>query len=158
MQIFFSLSPCWGGIITLAKGNNLRHNFIKDALYISIGNCLTSVYAGFTIFSIIGFMAHSLDCEVDKVVAKGSGLAFIAYPEAVSRLPIARLWAILFFTMLCTLGLGTQFTLIESVVGCFSDVLYRNPTRRQKQRVLFLTIVVFFLSGLVLCTNVSLAF
>ena len=29
MQIFFSLSPCWGGIITLAKGNSLRHNFIK---------------------------------------------------------------------------------------------------------------------------------
>lgn len=155
MQIFFSLSPCWGGIITLAKGNNLKHNFIKDALYISVGNCLTSVYAGFVIFSIIGFMAHQMSKEVNEVVAEGAGLAFIVYPEAMTRLPIPRFWAILFFIMLCTLGFGTQFTLIESVVNTASEKFYPNSNRWQRRRVLICTCSLFCCCGLLLCTSVS---
>lgn len=38
---------------------------------VSIGNCLTSFFAGFVIFGIIGFMAHELGLPVEKVAVQG---------------------------------------------------------------------------------------
>ena len=99
-------------------------------------------------------MAHEMNAEVKDVVTQGAGLAFVAYPEAVSRMPVSRLWAILFFTMLCTLGFGTQFTLIESVVSTITETMYSSPNRGQKRRVLFLTVLGFFACGMILCSQV----
>lgn len=152
MQIFFSLSPCWGGLITLASYNKFHNNCLRDSIVISIGNCSTSVFAGFVIFSIIGFMAHELGVPVSEVAAQGAGLAFVAYPEAVARLPISPLWSFLFFFMLLTLGLGTQFTLIETVVTTVVDT-FPDKLRHRKPLVLLCVCGGMFGLGLFICTN-----
>lgn len=53
-------------------------------------------------------MANHLGVDVSRVADHGPGLAFVAYPEALTLLPISPLWSLLFFFMLILLGLGTQ--------------------------------------------------
>lgn len=53
---------------------------------VSIGNCLTSFFAGFVIFGIIGFMAHELGLPVDKVAVQG--MEQITFSKAFSQLSL----------------------------------------------------------------------
>ena len=152
IQIFFSLGVTWGGMITLASYNQFNNNVFRDALLVGMGNCITSFFAGFVIFGIIGYMAHELGVPVEDVAAQGAGLAFIAYPEAVSRMPISPLWSILFFLMLLSLGFGTQFSTTETVVTVIQD---QFPALRGKNRK-WLTLCVcsfMYLCGLFMITE-----
>ena len=44
----------------------------------------------------------------DLLCTTGPGLAFIAYPDGISRLPASPVWAFLFFFMILTLGMDSQ--------------------------------------------------
>ncbi|XP_068587385.1 sodium-dependent neutral amino acid transporter B(0)AT1-like [Cebidichthys violaceus] len=54
--------------------------------------------------------------------ASGTGLAFIVFSEAVVSMPGAQIWAILFFTMLFSLGLSSMFGNLEGVLAPIKDL------------------------------------
>ena len=45
--------------------------FLSDAIIVSVMDCLTSIFAGLVIFSIIGYMASELGKDVSEVAAEG---------------------------------------------------------------------------------------
>ena len=49
-------------------------------------------------------------------------MAFILFTEAVNQFPAGNVWAVLFFLMLFTLGLDSQFGTLQGVVQCFIDL------------------------------------
>lgn len=72
-------------------------------------DCLTGVFAGFTVFATIGFLAVKLrGGDITKVALGGPGLVFIAYPEAISQMPNSPVFAVFFFLMLITIALGSE--------------------------------------------------
>ena len=58
----------------------------------SILDFVTSIIASIVIFSILGELSLQTNLPIEKVVKGGTGLAFVAYPEAISLLPLPQLW------------------------------------------------------------------
>lgn len=58
----------------------------SDAIIISFMDTITSVLGGFTIFAILGNLARNTNKDISEVVKGSVGLAFITYPEAISKI------------------------------------------------------------------------
>lgn len=146
-QIFYSLGVAFGGLLTMSSYNKFNNNISRDTLLICFINCGTSVFAGFVIFSIIGHMAFLLGTDVQTIAGGGGpGLAFIAYPQAMGMMPAAHLWSILFFFMLITLGLDSQYAMVETVITGVTDEF--KSLRPYKSFILLGYCITGFLLGL----------
>ncbi len=130
--------------------------FCRQLFFLTAMNSGTSFYAGFAIFSVLGYMATEQGVQVADVAESGPGLAFIAYPRAVMTMPWSSFWAVMFFTMILLLGMGSQFVGVEGFVTAVVD-LFPGYLRYGRRREWFIggTCLVSFLIGLTMVTRVS---
>ncbi|XP_071959803.1 sodium- and chloride-dependent GABA transporter 2-like [Antedon mediterranea] len=158
-QIFFSYGVGIGSLISLGSYNPYRNNSLIDTLVVGVVNAGTSLFAGFVIFSILGFMANELGLPVSEVVDEGPGLTFIAYPTAVYQMPLVpQLWAVIFFLMLIMLGLDSQFCVVEGFVTSVMDYWPQYKLRENRTVFLLVVCVIDFLLGLVCVTEGGMYF
>ncbi|XP_069068647.1 sodium- and chloride-dependent neutral and basic amino acid transporter B(0+)-like [Pleurodeles waltl] len=144
-QTIYSLSTACGGLLALSSYNKFKNNCYLDSLVICFINLLTSLLAGFVIFSILGHMARVSGKTVDTVAREGFELAFVAYPDALTKLPVSPLWAILFFVMLFTLGLDSQFATIETITTAIQDAYPQLMKRMRIPITAGICTILFFL-------------
>ena len=121
-QIFFSLSLAMGIMIVYASYLPKRSDVTNNAFITSFANCGTSFFAGFAVFSTLGYLAHTTGVDVSEVVKSGPGLAFVTIPTAISKLPVAAaFFGVIFFLTLLTLAVDSLFSLVEANVTAIMD-------------------------------------
>lgn len=153
-QIFFSFAICQGCLTALGSYNKYHNNCYKDSIALCFLNSATSFAAGFVVFSILGFMSQEQGVPISEVAESGPGLAFIAFPKAVTMMPLSQLWSCLFFIMLIFLGLDSQFVCVECLVTASMDMFPRQLRKSGRRELLILAVaVICYLIGLLLVTE-----
>ncbi|CAH2086154.1 unnamed protein product [Euphydryas editha] len=150
-QVFFSLGPGFGVLLAYASYNKYHNNVYKDAILTSVINSCTSFIAGFVIFSVLGYMAHTSGKDVQDVATEGPGLVFVVYPAAIATMPGSTFWALIFFMMLLTLGLDSSFGGSEAIITALSDEY--PPIGRHRELFVACLFTLYFFVGLASCTN-----
>lgn len=84
LQIFYSLGVGFGGLLTFASYNTFHQNIYRDTFIVTLGNAITSILAGFAIFSVLGYMSQELGVPVDQVAKAGhdhvASVTFLVLP------------------------------------------------------------------------------
>lgn len=151
-QIFFTLSLAFGVMIAYASYKHEESDIAKNAVVVSVVNSCISIVAGFAVFATLGYMSAQQNIPVHTLAASGPKLAFIVFPQALSLIPGAPVFAALFFLMLITLGIDSAFSLVEAVTTVISD----KYAHLRREDVSLYVCVFGFLSGVVFTTAAGL--
>jgi len=121
-QIFFTLSVCFGVMITYASYLPKDSDIVNNSFITALANCAFSFIVGIGVFGILGYMATHSGVPLEEVVTQSIGLAFIAFPKAINMLPAFNtLFGLLFFSALVIAGLSSSISMVEAVVKPLND-------------------------------------
>ncbi len=117
-QIFFSIGVAQGIMITYASFLKKKSDINNNAFIISLADAGTSFLAGFTVFSVVGYLAAQKGIGIQALGEQiaGPNLTFVTYPTAISLLPFAAaFFGFIFFVSLLTFGIDSAFSMIEPI-------------------------------------------
>mmetsp|Transcript_14915 Transcript_14915/g.37800 ORF Transcript_14915/g.37800 Transcript_14915/m.37800 type:complete len:584 (+) Transcript_14915:64-1815(+) len=162
-QILFSLSPAMGTAIAMSSYHEKSYDkLLQDNLVIICCNTGFSLFGGFAVFSIVGYLAGQRGLPVEEVASAGTGLAFEVFAEVLTLFPggSSPFFSVCFFFMLLLLGLDSGFAFVETLQTYVVDFIqHKNPelVMTPKRNVMVVTGVcgVLFLIGMVYTTRVG---
>ncbi len=148
-QILFSLSLGQAMLLAYASYLPKDADISNNSFMTGFLNCGFSFFAGFAVFSALGFLAYQLGVPVQDVVKSGPDLAFIVYPTIIAKLPFwAPFFGVIFFLMLLTLGIDSAFSLVEGFATPLKDA-----TGMKHVRVVAWLCVIGFAMGMLYVTK-----
>ena len=149
-QIAFTLSVGMAGMFAYGSFIAKKADVTNSAFITSFSNCATSFFAGFAVFSIVGFIMQALNIPVGDVSVASVGLAFISFPVAISMMPGANaLIGVIFFLCLFFLGLTSAYFLAYG--GVIAPLMDKFGISRAKASTI--VCVIAFLIGLLFTTS-----
>ena len=122
-QIFFSLSICFGIMITYASYLKKDSDLTGSGLVVGFANSSFEVLAGIGVFAALGFIATAQGVEVSEVAKGGIGLAFFAFPTIINKAPFGEVLGVLFFGSLTFAALTSFISVIEVIISAIQDKL-----------------------------------
>uniref|UniRef100_A0A914KVR2 Transporter n=1 Tax=Meloidogyne incognita TaxID=6306 RepID=A0A914KVR2_MELIC len=152
IQVFYSLSTCTGGLITLSSYNKFHNNVFADIWLISLFDFLASILMSSLLFAAVGFVCHERDIELTKFqLQEGLQMIFVFFSDTLSKVPVAQIYSLFFFTMVALVIFNTELFVVETIVSSICD-LFPERLRRSHRHVLTFTIFTFFVLGIPLCS------
>ncbi|HHT7698138.1 sodium-dependent transporter [Pasteurella multocida] len=122
-QIFFSLSICFGIMITYSSYLKKQSDLTGSGLVVGFANSSFELLAGIGVFAALGFMATAAGKEVSEVATSGIGLAFIAFPAIIDQAPFGSVIGVLFFGSLLFAGITSLMSILEVIIAAVQDKL-----------------------------------
>jgi len=150
-QIFFSLSLGFGIMIAYASYLPRKADISRYAIWTATMDSLFAIVAGLGVFAVLGFMAHAKGLSISKVVTESIGLAFVAYPQALSIMPGGNFFGLIFFLSLVVAGLSSSISILEAFTSAVIDKFNLH-----RGFVVSAICVVGFLGSVIFTTNAGL--
>ncbi|HBO39371.1 MAG TPA: sodium-dependent transporter [Pasteurellaceae bacterium] len=122
-QIFFSLSICFGIMITYSSYLKKETDLTGSGFVVGFANSSFELLAGIGVFAALGFMATAGGKEVSEVATSGIGLAFIAFPAIIDQAPFGEVIGVLFFVSLLFAGITSLMSVLEVIIAAVQDKL-----------------------------------
>lgn len=122
-QAIFMLSLGLGGNILFSSYRRENEDIYFSSFWIPTITVIFAIMCAVINFCFLGHVSHLVGISIDDLPLKGTDLAFITYPSALSLLPYPNLWSVLFFFMLITLGIDSQVKNYKSLL--YSSLLMK---------------------------------
>lgn len=124
-QVFFSTTLAVGVMIAYASYLPEKSDIVNNSFITVFSNSSFDFMAGLAVFSILGYVSVASGVPFEKVATSGAGVAFVAFPKAISMLPMPKfmqsLFGIMFFFALFIAGISSSISMLESFATAALD-------------------------------------
>jgi solute carrier family 6 (neurotransmitter transporter, amino acid/orphan) member 15/16/17/18/20 len=114
-----NVERCFESNLDILRSNNMVQNMTN--ITHEMTTKFVDDYLASNATNALGFKTCTLEHMLSEA-AEGTGLAFIVFTQAIVELPGSPIWAVLFFTMLLSLGLGSQIGILEGMLCTIFDI------------------------------------